>query len=205
VSENWRKKRAFEGSAGNAGFSVKSRVTSFEKVNAGQEHEAAMIALFQELFHYQAYADALLLTAIRRHDVASKDQELRTLLHHILIAHRFWLHLSQRMPFFAEAENVVPATLDEIIRGYQQTQVQEDAWLKQLDESDLIRTVESPYLANRKVAVSEGLMQVCLHSQWHRAQCATRFRMLGGEPPSLDYILWVKERPDPIWPCRAPD
>ena len=159
-----------------------------------------MIALFRELFQYQAYADALLLTAIRRHEVASKDQQLRTLLHHILIAHRFWLHLCQPTPFSVEAENVVPATLDEIIARYKETQVQENAWFKQLEESDLTRTVESPYFANRKVAVSEGLMQVCLHSQWHRAQCAMRFRMLGGEPPSLDYVLWVKERPDPIWP-----
>ena len=159
-----------------------------------------MIALFRDLFHHQAYADALLLTAIRRHEVAAKDQELRTLLHHILIAHRFWLHLCQRKPFSVEAENVVPATLDEIITGYKETQELENVWLKELEESDLIRTVESPFLANRKVAVSEGLMQVCLHSQWHRAQCAMRFRMLGGEPPSLDYILWVKERRDPVWP-----
>ena len=159
-----------------------------------------MVALFQELFHHQAYADALLLMAIQRHEAASKDQELRTLLHHILIAHRFWLHLSQGLPFSVEAENVVPATLDEIITGYKETQAQENTWLERLEESDLIRTVESLYLPNRKVAVREGLMQVCLHSQWHRAQCATRLRMLGGEPPSLDYIFWVKERPGPIWP-----
>jgi uncharacterized damage-inducible protein DinB len=158
-----------------------------------------MVALFQELFRHQAYADALLLMAIQRHEIASKDEELRTLLHHILIAHRFWLHLSQELPFSVEAENVVPATLDALITGYKETQTQENAWFERLEESDLIRTVESPYLPNRKVAVREALIQVCLHSQGHRAQCATRLRMLGGEPPSLDYVFWVKERPDPIW------
>jgi uncharacterized damage-inducible protein DinB len=159
-----------------------------------------MLALFKELFRHQAYADALLLTAIRRHEVASKDQELRTLLHHVLVAHRFWLHLSQGLPFSVEAENVVPTTRDEIITGYKMTQAQENTWLRRLEESDLIRTVQSPYLPNRKVFVREGLMQVCLHSQGHRAQCAARLRKLGGEPPSSDYIFWVKERPDPIWP-----
>jgi uncharacterized damage-inducible protein DinB len=158
-----------------------------------------MVALFQELFHHQAYADAALLMAIQRHAVASKDQELRTLLHHILIAHRFWLHLSQGLPFSFEAENIVPATLDAIITGYKETQKQENAWLERLEESDLIRRVESPYFPHRKVAAREALMQVSLHSQGHRAQCATRLRMLGGEPPALDYILWLKERPDPTW------
>jgi len=158
-----------------------------------------MVALFRELFHHQAYADASLLMAIQRHEGASKDPELRTLLHHILLAHRFWLHLSQGLPFSVETENVVPATLDAIITGYKQTQKQENAWLEQLEESDLVRTVESSYLPNRKVAVREALMQVFLHSQGHRAQCATRLRMLGGEPPSSDYILWLKERPDPTW------
>jgi uncharacterized damage-inducible protein DinB len=108
-----------------------------------------MVAFFQELFHHQAYADASLPVAIQRHEVASKDQELRTLLHHVLIAHRFWLHLSQGLPFSIEAESVVPATLDAIITGYKETQKQENAWFKRLEESDLMRTVESPYLPNR--------------------------------------------------------
>jgi len=158
-----------------------------------------MVELFQELFHHQAYADASLLMAIQRHEVASKDQELRTLLHHILIAHRFWLHLSQGLPYSIEAESAVPASLDAIITGYKETQKAENAWLERLAESDLTRTVESFYLPNRKVAVSEALMQVSLHSQGHRAQCAKCLRMLGGEPPSVDYILWLKERPDPTW------
>jgi uncharacterized damage-inducible protein DinB len=158
-----------------------------------------MVALFQELLHYQAYADASLLMAIQRHEVASKDQELRTLLHHVLIAHRFWLHLCQGLPFSAEAENVVPATLDAIITGYKETQSQEIAWIEGLDESDLIRAVESPYFPNRKVVVREALIQVSLHGQGHRAQCAARLRILGGEPPSLEYILWLKERPAPAW------
>lgn len=147
-----------------------------------------MVTLFQELFRHQAYADAALLTAVQRHEVAAKDDELRTLLHHVLIAHRFWLHLAQGLPFSAEAESNVPATLEALIETYRQTQKQERAWLERLDEPDLLRMLESPYLPNRKIAVKDAMLQVCLHSQGHRAQCATRLRMLGGEPPPMDYI-----------------
>ena len=158
-----------------------------------------MVSLFQELFRHQAHADSALLAAIQQHANASNDEELRKLLHHILVAHRFWLHLCQGLPFSVETEDVIPATLDEIITRYKQTRFEEQGWLRQLQESDLVRTVESPYLPNRQVAVREALIQVCLHSQGHRAQCASRLRTLGGEPPPLDYIFWVKDRPDFVW------
>jgi uncharacterized damage-inducible protein DinB len=158
-----------------------------------------MVTLFKELLQHQAHADASLLVAIRQHEVASKDQELRRLLHHVLVARRFWLHLCRGLPFSVDAENVVPATLEEIIIGYRETHMQDNAWLQRLEESDLVRTVESPYLPNREISVKDALMQVCLHSHGHRAQCAMRLRMLGGEPPTLDYIVWLKNRPDPIW------
>ena len=78
--------------------------------------------------------------------------------------------------------------------GYKETQAQENAWLERLEESDLIRTVESPYLPNRIVAVREARMQVCLLVKGTVLKCSTRLRRLGGQPPSSDYILWLKER-----------
>ena len=140
-----------------------------------------------------------MLMAIQRHEAASNDDELRKLLHHILVAHRFWIHLCQGLPFSVEAENIVPATLEEIIERFRATQMQELVWLDQLKASDLARVLESPYFPGRQVTVGEALTQVCLHSQGHRAQCATRLRTLGGEPPATDYILWLKDRPLPAW------
>ena len=158
-----------------------------------------MVGTLRELFRHQAHADASTFMAIKRHDAASIDPELRRLLHHILVSHRFWIHLAQGLPFNIEVETVVPATLDELAARSQATQAQERAWLDGLQESDLTRRLESPHLPAGPVTMGEGLTQVCLHSQGHRAQCAQRLRMLGGEPPPTDYILWVKDRPDPAW------
>jgi uncharacterized damage-inducible protein DinB len=128
-----------------------------------------MISLFQELFRHHAYADAAMLTAIQDHEIASKDEDLRKLLHHILVAHRFWLHLCRGLPFSLEVEDVVPTRLDDIAIRYKKTWSEEEAWFEQLQESGLIRTVESPYFPNRQLAVQEALIQVCLHSCGHRA------------------------------------
>jgi uncharacterized damage-inducible protein DinB len=48
-----------------------------------------------------------------------------------------------------------------------------------------------------RLTVIDALMQAVMHSQHHRGQAAARLRALGGEPPTVDYILWLKDRPDP--------
>ena len=158
-----------------------------------------MVALVRELFQYQAHADASMLMAIQRHEVALRDRDVLSLLHHILIAHRFWIHLCQGLPFSIEAANDARGGIDEIARLFQETQALELAWLEHLEEIDLERNVESSYLPEREISIRQALTQVCLHSQGHRAQLAVRLRALGGEPPPIDYILWIKDRPLPSW------
>ena len=158
-----------------------------------------MVAIVRELFQYQAHADASMLMAIQRHEVASRDRDVLSLLHHILIAHRFWIHLCRGLPFSVEAANAARGGIDEIVQLFQDTQAMELAWLEQLEEFALERKVESPYLPGREISIRQALTQVCLHSQGHRAQLAVRLRALGGEPPPIDYILWIKNRPLPSW------
>jgi uncharacterized damage-inducible protein DinB len=158
-----------------------------------------MLAMIRDLFRHQAWADASMMNAIKRHDAAARDPELRRLLHHVLLAHRFWVHLCQGLPFSADKERDEPESLESIAARYRETQRQEREWLDRIEESDSARTLESAYLPGRHIAVWEALIQVCLHSQGHRSQCAARLRLLGGEPPTLDFILWSKDRPAPDW------
>jgi uncharacterized damage-inducible protein DinB len=158
-----------------------------------------MLATIRDLFGHQAFTDAALLNAVRRHQAAARDEALRTLLHHVLVAHRYWIQLSQGLPFSVERETAVPGSLDVIAARYRTTQVQERVWLNGLRESDLAAVLESPFFPGRLIAMGDALMQVCMHSHGHRSQCATRLRALGGEPPSLDFILWLKDRPLPAW------
>ena len=158
-----------------------------------------MLATLRDLFGHQAFTDAALLNAIRQHETAARDSELRRLLHHILVAHRYWIHLGQRLPFFVEEETTIPDTLDVIVARYQATQALESVWLNGLRESDLARMLESPFFPGRLIAMGDALMQVCMHSHGHRSQCAMKLRALGGAPPSLDFIVWLKDRPVPVW------
>src|SRR3954470_13419461 len=117
-----------------------------------------MLATLRDLFCHQAFTDAALLNAIRRHETAARDSELRTLMHHILVAHRYWIHLGQGRPFFMEEETTVPDSFDTIVARYQATQAQERVWLDGLRESDLACALESPFFPGRLIAMGDALM-----------------------------------------------
>ncbi len=49
-------------------------------------------------------------------------------------------------------------------------------------------------------SLGETLLQVALHTQYHRGQINTLIRQLGGSPPMVDYIGWVwAGRPPADW------
>ena len=69
-------------------------------------------------------------------------------------------------------------------------------------ESEMSRTIDSPLIPGARCTVAQALMQVCMHSQGHRSQCAKMLRRLGGTPPMTDFILWLANRSVPV---RADD
>lgn len=158
-----------------------------------------MLAMLQDLIQHKGCANAALLKAIRQHAAAAQDPELRQLLHHIILADRFWLYLMRGVPFAHEAESQAPNSLAAIAALCRETHAQEVAWFAQVQEAELARLVETPFIPGQSYTVAQALMQVCLHSHGHRAQCATRLRLLGGTPPPMDFVLWLKDRSAPDW------
>lgn len=48
--------------------------------------------------------------------------------------------------------------------------------------------------------LEETMLQVASHSTYHRGQINTRFRELGGDPASVDFIVWVwMGKPNTDW------
>src|SRR4051812_39714612 len=127
-----------------------------------------MLDMLRDLVAHKGHANAALLGAIRQNDAAATDPELCELLHHILIANRFWLFAILGLPFVFEDESRPFSSFDALIQRYRSTQEQESAWLAAASEADLARVLERPLIPGGRCSVSQGLMQVCLHSHGHR-------------------------------------
>jgi uncharacterized damage-inducible protein DinB len=158
-----------------------------------------MLAMLQDLVRHKAFANASLLEAIRCREAAAQDDELRQLLHHIILANRFWLMLSLGVPFEQEEESRIPESLGPIKAKYRETHTLELDWMARAQEPGLARVLETPFIPGQTITVAQALTQTCLHSHGHRAQCATRLRLLGGTPPAMDFVLWLRERPEADW------
>jgi uncharacterized damage-inducible protein DinB len=82
------------------------------------------------------------------------------------------------------------------------------SYLGGVSVSDLTREVQFPW-ADRLVqrfgrtqpaTWSESVLQVAMHSSYHRGQVARHLRELEIEPPLTDYIAWIwMDRPEAEW------
>jgi uncharacterized damage-inducible protein DinB len=153
-----------------------------------------MLELLRDLVAHKGHANSALLAAIRENRAAASDPELLDLLHHILLANRFWALTIAGSPFVHADEARPSASFDDLIRRFESTQAQETAWLEAATEGDVVRILEDDLIPNGKCSVSHAFIQVCMHSHGHRAQCAKLLRRHGGVPPPTDFISWLTSR-----------
>ena len=158
-----------------------------------------MLEMLRDLVAHKGYANAALLTAIRQNPTAASDPELWELLHHILLANRFWLCSILEVPFVLELESRNSSSFGELVRRYAGVHARESAWRRTATDADLARMLDHPDIPGGRCALPQALMQVCLHSHGHRTQCAKLLRSHGGVPPITDFIVWLATRPAPAW------
>jgi uncharacterized damage-inducible protein DinB len=154
--------------------------------------------MIRSLFDHQAWADAAILGAVRNHPAAREDETLRKTLHHTVATQRAFLSLFLERPFDPEKELRVPESIQDVEAAFRDAHREEIAYVDRLEETGLSRILDLPWIGSR-ASVGDALMQVVMHSQAHRGQCAARFRAIGGSPPMTDYIIWIKDRPAPVW------
>lgn len=158
-----------------------------------------MLDMLRDLVAHKGHANAALLAAVRQNPAAASDPELWELLHHILLANRFWLLTVFDLPFIHEDEARPSSSFDALVGRYRSTHAQETTWFETATERDLARILEDARIPGGKCSVSQAFMQVCIHSHGHRAQCAKLLRRHGSVPPLTDFILWLTNRPAPDW------
>jgi uncharacterized damage-inducible protein DinB len=154
-----------------------------------------MPSTIEELIRHKWWANTNLLHAIEQSPAAAADEDLRKMLHHILVANRFWLLTILGRPFAREDETQISVSFAGIVERFKETERLESEWVSKASEADLERILQTrTSRLGIDVSVRQAILQICMHTQGHRAQCATRLRALGGTPPGMDYVLWIKEQ-----------
>ena len=158
--------------------------------------------VLRDLLSHHAWADAEHWRAFGVFPGALDDEALFARLHHLHLTQSAWVWaIGNRRDEFvlSKATDFVPALT---LRAFA---IQNHMALEAVaasGESTFDRIIGIPWLENLQLSVREGLTQLTMHSHYHRAQNATRFRELGAAPPGTDLITWIsKGRPEPTWPA----
>jgi uncharacterized damage-inducible protein DinB len=172
---------------------------------ARQYNRAAMKAMLVDLARHQSWADAEHLRAFEAHGRAAEDSIIQARLHHLHQVQRGFLWLAKGL----DPSGFTPtkpedfrslASLREYARGSSAAFAD---FTDQVGDERLQERISIPWFPKVPpftLTVAEALMQALTHSQWHRGQNATRLRELGGEPPTVDLIVWyLKGRPPAAW------
>lgn len=158
-----------------------------------------MIELLRDLLRHEAWADAKLLQALQNCAGAWDDSVIQEKAHHSHSVQAAYLALLRDEPLDLERLEQPFSSLGELRASVGEYHHSALSLLESLSTGDLQRTVvfKAPGFEERENTVHEALIQVTMHSHYHRAQLATRVRELGGDPPLTDFIVWVWEgRPD---------
>jgi len=161
-----------------------------------------------KLLEHMEWADALVWQAARPAPDAETDGRLRHLLYHIHTVHWAYLQLwrSEPLQIPEPAAFADLAAIQQWARDYYAALA---GFLPSVDADTMNRKVQFPWAQQlveryggiRPADLGQSILQVAMHTHYHRGQVATRIRELGGTPPLTDFIAWVwSGEPDPDWP-----
>lgn len=161
-----------------------------------------------DLYRHMEWSDALVWTAVLESENGPADAKLREYLNHLhLVQHSFlrgWRGdlseaptlsfddaqalMSWARSYYSEIFSYLSTLSDE-----QVSELMPETWAKMVEEK-LGRAPEA-------TTVGDTLLQVTLHSLYHRGQINARLREVGGAPPLVDYLIWLWfGKPAPSWP-----
>lgn len=167
--------------------------------DAGVGHPESAVRSLRDLVAHNGHANAVFLAAVRDTPPAAADAEIDELLHHVLLANRFWLLSVLALPFDYAHESRRAGSLSELIQRYAETHERQSTWLDSATDADVARVLEGELIPGGRCTVGQAFLQVCLHSHGHRAQLAKLLRRHGAVPPQSDFIAWLVERPAARW------
>lgn len=165
-----------------------------------------------DLYHHMEWADAAVWAAVLASEGGAEDAKLREYLYHSHVVQRAFLRAWRGEP--SEAPYPTFKDAPSLMLWGRAYYGEAFAYLGALSDGEVSEPMPVPWAAMvermlgrapETTTVGETLLQVALHSQYHRGQINARLREVGGEPPLVDYIAWVwRGRPSPDWPSDLP-
>ena len=161
-----------------------------------------------ELYRHMEWADASVWAAVLASEGGRSDPKLRGYFYHLHVVQRAFLRTwrgearAEPYPTFGDAASLMSWGRTYYGEALAHLGLMSEERLSEpmpLEWASMVERVLGR--APDVTTVGDTVLQVALHSLYHRGQINARLREVGGEPPLVDYIAWVwMGRPAPSWP-----
>ncbi len=162
----------------------------------------------KELYEHMEWANATVWSAIMACENGKIDSKVRDYFYHLHMVEfaflRVWQSEGRETPY-----PVFDDSKELMLWGYSYYKKIFEYFITLIDEK-IAEPISVPWaeMVEKRIGrmpqtttIGETMLQVVLHSTYHRGQINHRLREIGGEPPLVDYIAWVwLDRPSANWP-----
>jgi len=151
------------------------------------------------LLKHMQWADAEVWKKLLSLNASENDERIKNLLYHLHQVHYAFYFLWNELPLeipkpeeFSDLKLIAKWGFD-----YQQKLNEFLSSAKANEKNKIVQIPWSVFMERKTkqkvvpATLEETMLQVASHSTYHRGQINTRFRELGGDPPSVDFIVWV--------------
>ena len=160
-----------------------------------------------DLYRHMEWADAAVWTSALASTNGQSDSKLRDYLYHLHLVQRAFLRMwrgeprDTPYPTFDDAQSVMVWGRSYYNEAFAHLSALSDDVLSESMPLPWASMVEQQLGRAPEIStIGETVLQVALHSLYHRGQINARLREIGGEPPLVDYIAWVwLGRPGAEW------
>jgi uncharacterized damage-inducible protein DinB len=167
--------------------------------------DAPLVPHLRALARHMAWADRLVWTRVHATPAAAGDTKVGDTLHHVHLVQHIFLQAWTQAAFQVRERSTFGTLLD-LERWGHEAHAGVLSFLERATAADLDGELRMPWASHFEArakqpagvhTLGESALQVFLHTQHHRGQVCSRLRELGGEPPTVDFIVWLwAGRPD---------
>jgi len=162
---------------------------------------------YQNLIRHMEWADALIWRSVLSLPLGEHEGWMRQRLHHYHSTQWAYGQVLRSQPIEIPKLSSFPdlRSMGLWARDFYR---EATSYFDGLDESVLQQMVDFPWSARvvkrlgsvGPATAGESILQLVLHTAYHRGQVSGRLREAGGEPPLTDFIAWIwMHRPGPDW------
>lgn len=166
------------------------------------------LEFFRDLFRHMEWADAIVWSAVIDCEAARTNEALVEKLRHLHRTQQYFLKVWRREDLSYEKLELPLGDELALVRAWH---AETRTWLDTLSGADLAGELSMPWadhFAKRAGAeraaptlLGETMVQIAMHSTYHRGQVNLLLRSCEVTPPLTDYIAWLwLARPEPKWP-----